>query len=75
MHPWVMSCKICKLNLAKEIKLGSKKALGRSEISNERSLSLSLSRSQIHELIFFVSYFIISLTDSIITHILARIRM
>ena len=73
MHPQLMSCEIWKSYLTKEIKLG----LGSSEILNARSLSLSLSlsRSQVHELIFFGSLFIISLADRIIACILARIRM
>lgn len=43
---------------------------------SSHSFSLSLFKiSQVHELIFFASHFIISLTDGVITHILARIRM
>lgn len=76
MHPQLMSYEICKFYLTKEIKLSSKKALGSSEILNELPLSLFFFlTSQVHELIFFASHFIISLTDGIITHILARIRM
>lgn len=76
MHSQLMSYEICKLYLTKEIKFGSKKALGSSEILNELPLFLSLffKISQVHELIFFASHFIISLTDGVITHILARIR-
>lgn len=74
MHLQLMSYEICKLYLTKEIKLGSKKSLGSSERLNELS-RFFLKTSQVHELIFFASHFIISLTDGLITHILARIRM
>lgn len=75
MHPQLMSYEICKLYLTKEIKLGSKKALGSSEILNELPLFLFFLTSQVHELIFFASHFIIALTDEIIIHILAGVSM